>query len=189
MGSHHHKHKLPHAVHHHAERIFEQIDQNNSGKIDRYETFKYLSGSFSNLNSEELFSEIDRNNSGKITRQEWFGFWTAVYNSGHTELEIENMLNNIEQNGSFIKYANAVTGQGVIGTNFNAPIIVPTESVVTSSVYVEPVVTSSVYVEPVVTSTTFVQGNNFNANVQPLNNNFNANIQPGFNQNFNNNII
>ena len=162
MGAHHHKHKLPSSLHHHAERIFEQMDSNNSGKIDRYETFKYLAGSFQQLNANELFAELDRNNSGKITRQEWFGFWTAVYNSGHNELEIEAMLNNLEQNGSFIKYANAVTGTGVVGGNFNAPI---GEQIVTSTVFADPLI-----------STTVIPSNNFNANIQPGFNNINNNI-------------
>lgn len=43
----------------------------------------------SGLNASQILSQADRNKSGKISFDKWISFWTALYNSGVSEVQIE----------------------------------------------------------------------------------------------------
>ena len=85
-------------------KLFSLIDIDNSNTIDRDETLKFWSKNFPKLNSNELFDQVDKNNDGSIQLEEWIEFWTIVYNSGYSEDEICNELDNMINGGSWVKF-------------------------------------------------------------------------------------
>jgi Ca2+-binding EF-hand superfamily protein len=68
-----------------ARGIFQKIDINKSGSIDKAETLKFWKANFAKLNTEALFNAVDFDKSGEITEDEWLAFWEIVRKSGHTE--------------------------------------------------------------------------------------------------------
>jgi Ca2+-binding EF-hand superfamily protein len=71
-----------------ARAIFQRIDVNKSGSIDKNETLKFWTSNFAKLNSEALFNAVDFDKSGQITEDEWLAFWEIVKKSGHSDKEI-----------------------------------------------------------------------------------------------------
>ena len=84
--------------------LFNLIDEDNSKTIDREETLKFWSKNFPKINSNELFDQVDKNNDGSIQLEEWIEFWTIVFNSGYSENEICNELDNMIEGGSWVKF-------------------------------------------------------------------------------------
>ena len=84
--------------------LFNLIDEDNSNTIDREETLKFWSKNFPKINSNELFDQVDKNNDGSIQLEEWIEFWTIVFNSGYSENEICNELDNMIEGGSWVKF-------------------------------------------------------------------------------------
>jgi Ca2+-binding EF-hand superfamily protein len=76
-----------------AQNVFKKIDLDGSGKISRAEAIAYFSRSMSSLHSSQILGQADRNKSGKISYDEWISFWTALYNSGVNEMQIEKEVN------------------------------------------------------------------------------------------------
>jgi hypothetical protein len=52
---------------------------------------------------------VDKDNSGTITQSEWLAFWVAVKNSGHTEDEITEELEELMAGKSWV-YFDSVQG-------------------------------------------------------------------------------
>ena len=84
--------------------LFSKIDVDDSKTIDREETLKFWSKGFAKINSKMLFEQVDKNNDGTIQLEEWLEFWTIVSNSGYTENEICNELDNMIEGGSWVKF-------------------------------------------------------------------------------------
>ena len=84
--------------------LFYLIDINNSKKIERDETLKFWPSNFPIINSNELFNEVDKNNNGEIELDEWIDYWTIVSNSGYSENEICNELDNMIEGGCWVKF-------------------------------------------------------------------------------------
>ncbi len=96
--------QLPEDVLKKALKLFSLIDIDGSKTIDKEETLKFWSSSFARLNSNELFSQVDKNNDGTIQLEEWIEFWTSVYNSGYSQKEICDELDNLLNRGSWVKF-------------------------------------------------------------------------------------
>jgi Ca2+-binding EF-hand superfamily protein len=96
--------------------VFRRIDTDGSKTIDKAETLKFWlanfkwpcfrKSNFAKLNTEELFKSVDADNNGAITEDEWVEFWNTVKKSGHTEEEISDELESIENGSSWVKFDN-----------------------------------------------------------------------------------
>ncbi len=65
---------------------------------------KFWSSNFAKINSTVLFDQVDTNGDGEIQYNEWIDFWRIVYDSGYSEDEISDELENIINGGSWVKF-------------------------------------------------------------------------------------
>ena len=87
-----------------VKKLFSLIDVDDSKTIDREETLKFWSKGFAKINSKVLFDQVDKNNDGTIQLDEWLEFWRVVYDSGYSEEEICDELDNMTKGGSWVKF-------------------------------------------------------------------------------------
>ncbi|EGR34673.1 hypothetical protein IMG5_004210 [Ichthyophthirius multifiliis] len=64
--------------------VFKRIDKDGSKQSN-----------FAKVNTDALFKAVDVDNSGTITEDEWLQIWITVKESGHSEQEIEEELENL----------------------------------------------------------------------------------------------
>ena len=86
------------------DKLFKLIDIDDSKTIDREETLKFWSSNFAKINSTVLFDQVDTNGDGSIQYDEWIDFWRIVYDSGYSEDEIIQELDNMIHGGSWVKF-------------------------------------------------------------------------------------
>lgn len=128
------------------------------------------------MNIASILQNADKNNSGYISLDEWISFWTATFNSGVSEFDIEKQLSLLESNGFNYNMGYQVRN------NFNA---IPSTSYTS--------VPSTTYTTTTYTTTSTIPSTNFNANVIPTTTtytypntmNYNANVIPSTNFNAN----
>ena len=96
--------QLPPKLFEKVDQLFKLIDIDDSKTIDREETLKFWSSNFAKINSTVLFDQVDTNGDGEIQYNEWIDFWRIVYDSGYSEEEISNELENIINGGSWVKF-------------------------------------------------------------------------------------
>ena len=85
-------------------QLFNMIDIDGSGTIDREETMDVWKSNFAKVNTKELFNQVDKNDDGSIQIEEWIAFWTEVYSCGYTEDELNFELENLINKGSWVKF-------------------------------------------------------------------------------------
>ena len=96
--------QLPPKLFEKVDQLFKLIDIDDSKTIDREETLRFWSSNFAKINSTVLFDQVDTNGDGEIQYNEWIDFWRIVYDSGYSEEEISNELENIINGGSWVKF-------------------------------------------------------------------------------------
>ena len=96
--------QLPPKLFEKVDQLFKLIDIDDSKTIDREETLKFWSANFAKINSTVLFDQVDTNGDGEIQYNEWIDFWRIVYDSGYSEEEISDELENIINGGSWVKF-------------------------------------------------------------------------------------
>ena len=96
--------QLPPKLFEKVDQLFKLIDIDDSKTIDRDETLKFWSSNFAKINSTVLFDQVDTNGDGEIQYNEWIDFWRIVYDSGYSEEEISDELENIINGGSWVKF-------------------------------------------------------------------------------------
>ena len=96
--------QLPPKLFEKVDQLFKLIDADDSKTIDREETLKFWSSNFAKINSTVLFDQVDTNGDGEIQYDEWIDFWRIVYDSGYSEDEISDELENIIHGGSWVKF-------------------------------------------------------------------------------------
>ena len=96
--------QLPPKLFEKVDQLFKLIDIDDSKTIDREETLKFWSSNFAKINSTVLFDQVDTNGDGEIQYNEWVDFWRIVYDSGYSEDEISDELDNIIRGGSWVKF-------------------------------------------------------------------------------------
>ena len=96
--------QLPPKLFEKVDQLFKLIDIDDSKTIDREETLRFWSSNFAKINSTVLFDQVDTNGDGEIQYNEWIDFWRIVYDSGYSEDEISDELENIINGGSWVKF-------------------------------------------------------------------------------------
>ena len=96
--------QLPPKLDQKVRKLFSLIDVDGSETIDREETLRFWSSNFAKINSKVLFDQVDKNNDGTIQLEEWVEFWRVVYESGYSEEEVCNELDNMIKGGSWVKF-------------------------------------------------------------------------------------
>ncbi|CAD8157279.1 unnamed protein product [Paramecium pentaurelia] len=84
--------------------IFQKIDVQNKGYIDKERTLQFWKSNFAKINTDALFSQVDYNKSGNITIQEWLAFWDIVKQQGYSEQEISDELDELQQGKAWVQY-------------------------------------------------------------------------------------
>ncbi|CAD8155744.1 unnamed protein product [Paramecium octaurelia] len=84
--------------------IFQKIDIQNKGYIDRERTLQFWKSNFAKINTDALFSQVDYKKSGNITVQEWLAFWDIVKQQGYTEQEISDELEELQQGKAWVQF-------------------------------------------------------------------------------------
>ena len=85
-------------------QVFGIFDVDGSQAIDKNEAVKHWKSAFGKISAREFFDQVDIDNDGEITLEEFQRFWQAVKAAGHTEQEILNELNSIEQGESWVGF-------------------------------------------------------------------------------------
>ena len=96
--------QLPPKLFEKVDQLFKLIDIDDSKTIDREETLRFWSSNFAKINSTVLFDQVDTNGDGSIQYEEWIDFWRIVYDSGYSEDEICQELENMIHGGSWVKF-------------------------------------------------------------------------------------
>ena len=84
--------------------LFKEIDTDNSDTIDLKETLAFWKDNFARINSQEIFKTLDKDNDKKIDLKEWIEFWVEVKKKGHTEEEILEELENLQNKGAWVHF-------------------------------------------------------------------------------------
>ncbi|KRX07185.1 hypothetical protein PPERSA_00342 [Pseudocohnilembus persalinus] len=95
---------------------FRLIDTDESGQIDKEETLEFWKSNFAKLNTDELFNAVDIDHRGRITLHQWLKFWSDVIESGHTEDEIREELQNFTEGQAWVKFSKHNPG-GTVSKN------------------------------------------------------------------------
>jgi Ca2+-binding EF-hand superfamily protein len=66
---------LSETVHTAAMKIFNDIDCEQNGRIDKEETMRWWQSNFARINTMAMFDSVDFDNDGTITAEEWIEFW------------------------------------------------------------------------------------------------------------------
>ncbi|CAD8060964.1 unnamed protein product [Paramecium sonneborni] len=100
----HHQTDLSASLRLKALQIFQKIDKENKGVIDKKTTQQFWQSNFAKINTEALFKAVDFDNSGDITIQEWLTFWKIVKKTGYTEQEINEELDELMQGKAWVQF-------------------------------------------------------------------------------------
>eukprot|EP01017_Pseudomicrothorax_dubius_P012106 TRINITY_DN1476_c0_g1_i2.p1 TRINITY_DN1476_c0_g1~~TRINITY_DN1476_c0_g1_i2.p1 ORF type:complete len:137 (-),score=38.87 TRINITY_DN1476_c0_g1_i2:133-543(-) len=92
--------------------VFRKIDVDDSKTIDRAETLKFWQSNFAKLNTEALFTAVDKDKNGAISEDEWLDFWDAVKKAGHSDEEIEEEINNLDEGKAWVYFDKVPTEAG-----------------------------------------------------------------------------
>lgn len=84
--------------------VFTEMDLDHHKTIDISEARTWWKDNYSTINARALFESVDSNHDGIITFNEWVQFWTMVKNHGHSDLEIQEELENIKNRCSWIVF-------------------------------------------------------------------------------------
>mmetsp|Transcript_28456 Transcript_28456/g.32543 ORF Transcript_28456/g.32543 Transcript_28456/m.32543 type:complete len:118 (-) Transcript_28456:44-397(-) len=91
----HSKVELPEEAMEIIKQIFEEIDKDNSGSIDKKEAINYWDSNFGKISASAFFENVDINNDGYVEYEEFVDFWKLVKHVGHTDEEIMEELQNL----------------------------------------------------------------------------------------------
>ena len=73
--------------------LWDAMDTDNSGVLNKEEVKKFFSGSrFAPLSEKAFFNELDTNGDELISKEEMMSFWTQVLNSGYSEYDIKKEI-------------------------------------------------------------------------------------------------
>ena len=82
------------------------FDVDGSSEIDKQEAVKHWKTKFGKLSAMEFFNQVDVNKDGTITFEEFLNFWVVVKESGHSEADIIEELENIKNGESWAGFNN-----------------------------------------------------------------------------------
>ena len=83
---------------------FEAFDRDHSNEISREEALAHWKGKFGKLSAEEFFNQVDSDKNGAIDFDEFQGFFQRVFDSGHSEDEISEVLLSIKNRESWVGF-------------------------------------------------------------------------------------
>lgn len=86
--------------------MFAVFDVDGSQEIDKQEAVKHWKSKFGKLSAMEFFNQVDVNKDGTITFEEFLTFWAVVKESGHSEEDILEELENIKNGESWAGFNN-----------------------------------------------------------------------------------
>jgi len=88
-----------------VEEIFKQMDQDLSNAVTRQEAQSFFTGAFSKISVDAMFKSIDDDMSGAITGEEFVKFWRQVKISGHSDKEMLEELEEIQESNQWVATA------------------------------------------------------------------------------------
>ena len=87
-----------------CQEVFQLMDKDNGGSIDKEEAINHWSSSFGKISAKEFFEAVDENKDGKVELSEFIHFWEVVKGAGHPEEEITEELERIRKGESWVGF-------------------------------------------------------------------------------------
>ena len=64
--------------------MFERMDTNKDGTVDKSEAIAFWGKNFAKINAGAMFNEVDMDKNGEMTKDEWLAFWQNVLSHGYS---------------------------------------------------------------------------------------------------------
>merc|ERR1712070_527185 len=94
-----------------VEELFTKMDLDGDKEITKKEAEKFFK-SFSKISANAMFNEVDSDHNASISKPEFLDFWQQVKDSGYSDKDIGDELDNILEGGAWVDWKD---GRGVEG--------------------------------------------------------------------------
>jgi len=84
--------------------MFEKMDVDKNGKIDRQEAIKFWGKNFAKVNANAMFNEVDVDKDGELTLNEWKDFWRNVLKHDYKAEDVLEEVNSMLEGGSWVDW-------------------------------------------------------------------------------------
>jgi len=85
-------------------KMFEKMDTDKNGSIDRAEAIKFWGKNFAKVNANAMFNEVDVDKDGSLTLAEWKEFWQNVLKHDYTADEVCEEIDSMMDGGSWVDW-------------------------------------------------------------------------------------
>lgn len=85
-------------------KLFDRLDIDGSESISMKEAISFWSKGFSKISAAAMFAEVDADGNGSISLDEFISFWQNVKNSGYTDVQICEELENMLDGGMWVDW-------------------------------------------------------------------------------------
>ena len=76
--------ELPGALKEKLSAMFDRMDTNKDGTVDKSEAIAFWGKNFAKVNAGAMFNEVDMDKNGEMTKDEWLSFWQNVLKHGYS---------------------------------------------------------------------------------------------------------
>jgi len=92
--------------------LFQKLDENKDGNVDREEAEKFWKGKYPKVNANMMFGQTDEDIGGTISHDEFQKYWLAVANAGYPQKEIVEEIEEIISGSAWRDWGRtSITGQ------------------------------------------------------------------------------
>ena len=84
--------------------MFEKMDDDKNGTVDRAEAIKFWGKNFAKVNATAMFNEVDVDKDGSLTLPEWKEFWRYVLKHDYTAEDVLEEVNSMLEGGSWVDW-------------------------------------------------------------------------------------
>lgn len=115
-----------------CEKLFNNMDTDQSCIITREKATAYFKIPFANLSADAMFNEIDQLQHGQFTAKDWFDFWEQVRSSGYSDATIQEELDLMLEGGSWVDWDDRRSTRARRRSNSSHGLVVRPVSITTS---------------------------------------------------------
>ena len=95
---------LPASLNEKLTTMFQRMDNDKSGNVDRAEAIAFWGKNFAKVNANAMFNEVDVDKNGEVSLEEWLQFWQNVLMHKYTPEEVEEEVDNMLEGGSWVDW-------------------------------------------------------------------------------------
>lgn len=87
-----------------VEQVFQKMDIDRNGEVNKREAQQHFKGNFGKLSAAAMFNEVDTDRDDFITLNEFVGFWEQVKRNGYAEAQIIEELDEMMSGAAWVDW-------------------------------------------------------------------------------------